>query len=105
MKKVLVIALSMMLGAGSSAVWAQVAGSPTVTEIQVQQDEFVKIDPADLPQAVAQTLAKDYAGTSVKEAYVKETDGTKIYKIIVVSADGAETTVLLNEKGETVKEE
>ena len=103
MKKVLVMALAMMLGAGSYAAFAQVAGSPVATENQVLQDEFVKIDPADLPQAVVQTLAKDYEGTSVKEAYVKEMDGTKIYKIIVVATDGAETTVMLNEKGEAVK--
>ena len=37
-----------------------------MAEAQVPQDEFVKIDPTELPQAVMQTLAKDYEGASVK---------------------------------------
>lgn len=104
MKKVLV-ALAMILGVGSSVAFAQeVNNAAVVAEAQVPQDEFVKMDPAQLPQAVMQTLAKDYEGTSVKEAYVKEKDGAKVYKIVVTAQDGTETTVLLNEKGEAVKE-
>ena len=64
----------------------------------------VKIDPTELPQAVMQTLAKDYEGASVKEAYVKETEETTLYKIIIVTQDGQEAETLLNEKGEIVKE-
>lgn len=104
MKKVLV-ALAMILGVGSSVAFAQeVNNAAVVAEAQVPQDEFVKMDPTQLPQAVMQTLAKDYEGTSVKEAYVKEKDGAKVYKIVVTVQDGTETTVLLNEKGEAVKE-
>lgn len=102
MKKVLV-ALAMIMGVGSSAVFAQEVSNSTVTEAQVPQDEFVKMDPAELPQAVLQTLAKDYEGSSVKEAFVKEKDGAKTYKIIIVAKDGQEAEVLLNEKGEAVK--
>ena len=104
MKKVLV-ALAMILGVGSSVAFAQeVNNAAVVAEAQVPQDECVKMDPTQLPQAVMQTLAKDYEGTSVKEAYVKEKDGAKVYKIVVTAQDGTETTVLLNEKGEAVKE-
>lgn len=78
--------------------------SAIVAEAQVPQDEFVKIDPTELPQAVMQTLAKDYEGASVKEAYVKETEETTLYKIIIVTQDGQEAETLLNEKGEIVKE-
>ena len=83
--------------------FAQEVSNSTVTEAQVPQDEFVKMDPAELPQAVLQTLAKDYEGSSVKEAFVKEKDGAKTYKIIIVAKDGQEAEVLLNEKGEAVK--
>ena len=104
MKKVLA-ALVMVLGTGSSVVFAQeVNSSAIVAEAQVPQDEFVKIDPTELPQAVMQTLAKDYEGASVKEAYVKETEETTLYKIIIVTQDGQEAETLLNEKGEIVKE-
>ena len=101
MKKVLA-ALVMVLGTGSSVVFAQEVNnsSAIVAEAQVPQDEFVKIDPTELPQ----TLAKDYEGASVKEAYVKETEETTLYKIIIVTQDGQEAETLLNEKGEIVKE-
>ena len=77
MKKVLA-ALVMVLGTGSSVVFAQEVNnsSAIVAEAQVPQDEFVKIDPTELPQAVMQTLAKDYEGASVKEAYVNGRDHT-----------------------------
>ncbi|MCD8091393.1 MAG: hypothetical protein LUF01_00550 [Bacteroides sp.] len=105
MKKVLV-ALAMILGAGSSVAFAQEVNNSAevATVAQVPQDEFVKMDPTQLPQAVMQTLGKDYEGASVKEAYVKEKDGAKVYKIVVSAQDGTETTVILNEKGEAVKE-
>ena len=96
MKKVLA-ALVMVLGTGSSVVFAQEVNnsSAIATEAQV---------PQELPQAVMQTLAKDYEGASVKEAYVKETEETTLYKIIIVTQDGQEAETLLNEKGEIVKE-
>lgn len=103
MKKALV-ALAMIMGVGSSVVFAQEVNNQTVTEAQVPQDEFVKMDPTELPQAVMQTLAKEHEGSSVKEAYVKEKDGAKIYKVIIVAQDGQETKAILNENGETVKE-
>ena len=50
MKKVLA-ALVMVLGTGSSVVFAQEVNnsSAIVAEAQVPQDEFVKIDPTELP--------------------------------------------------------
>lgn len=105
MKKVLV-ALAMIMGVGSSVAFAQEVNDSVTTavESQVPQDEFVKMDPTELPQAVMQTLAKDYEGSSIKEAYVKEKDGAKIYKVIIVAQDAQETEAILNEKGEAVKE-
>lgn len=103
MKKVLV-ALALVMGLGTSVAFAQEVNNTTGLETtQTPQDEFVKMDPTELPQAVMETLAKDYEGASVKEAYVKEKDGTKTYKIILVTQGGQEAEVLLNEKGEAVK--
>lgn len=105
MKKVLV-AVALILATGSSVVLAQeVNGSAaTVAEAQVTQDEFVKMNPEELPQAVLETLAKDYKGSTVKETYMKEKDGAKTYKVVLVGEDGVETAAILNEKGEAVKE-
>ena len=104
MKKVLV-ALALVMGLGSSVAFAQEVNNTAVVEAaQTPQNEFVKMDPAQLPQAVMQTLAKDYEGSSVKEAYVKEKDEAKIYKVVITTQDGQESTVILNEKGEAVQE-
>ena len=56
MKKVLA-ALVMVLGTGSSVVFAQEVNnsSAIVAEAQVPTDEVVKIDPTELPQDVMQT--------------------------------------------------
>jgi len=53
-------------------------------------------------------LAKDYEGASIKEAFVSERETGKVYKVIVtvIKEDQSteDVTVLLNEKGEIVKE-
>ena len=105
MKKVLVV-LAMILGVSSSVAFAQEVNNSTevVAEAQVPQVEFVKMDPAQLPQAVFEALAKDYEGSLVKEAFVKEKDEAKIYKVVITTQDDKEVQVILNEKGEAVKE-
>ena len=106
MKKVLV-AVALVMGLGSSVAFAQeVIKSTSVVEMQAQapQDDFTKIDPKDLPEAVVQALAKSYEGASIKEAYVAEKESGKVYKVLLTTSDSQEVTVLMNEKGEEVKE-
>ena len=95
MKKVLV-ALAMILGVGSSVAFAQEANDSTVAVAQVPQDDFVKLNPAELPQAVMQTLTKEHPETLVKEAYVKGKDEAKVYKVIIAAQDGTETTLVFS---------
>lgn len=106
MKKVLVT-LAMILGVSTFATFAQEVSQPVTenaTETTVQQDEFVKMDPSALPQTLLEKLATTYEGASVKEAYVKETEGKKIFKLILVTTDEKEMEVILDENGEPVKE-
>ncbi|MDD3038597.1 hypothetical protein [Bacteroides sp.] len=103
MKKLLV-AVAMVLGMGTSVAFAQEVKDSTVVEAQTPQDEFVKIDANQLPEAVMKALSKDYEGASIKEAFAKGEEGSKIYKVIVLTKEGQEVEVLLNEKGEAVKE-
>lgn len=105
MKKVLV-AVALVMGLGSSVAFAQKVINTTSVEMQVQapQDEYTKIDPKDLPEAVTQALVKNYEGAFIKEAYVAEKESGKVYKVILTTKDSQEVTVLLNEKGEEVKE-
>ena len=104
MKKVLV-AVALVMGLGSSVAFAQEVINTTSVEMQAQvpQDEF-KIDVKELPEAVAQAVAKNYEGATIKEAYVAEKESGKVYKVILTTKDSQEVTVLMNEKGEEVKE-
>ena len=102
MKKVLV-AVALVMGLGSSVAFAQEVINTTSVEMQAQvpQDE---IDVKELPEAVAQAVAKNYEGATIKEAYVAEKESGKVYKVILTTKDSQEVTVLMNEKGEEVKE-
>ena len=102
MKKVLV---AVLMGLGSSVVFAQVVKDSIAVETVVQnpQDEFTKIEMKDLPEAVTQTIAKTYEGSSIKEAFVAEKESGKVYKVIVTTKEAKDVTVLMNEKGEVVE--
>ena len=109
MKKVLV-ALAMIMGMGTSVAFAHVLKSTTGVE-HVQQDpqeEFTKIEVKDLPQVVLETLGKEYEGATIKEAFVAERETGKVYKVVLTvtleDQSTQEVTVLLNEKGEIIKE-
>ena len=69
MKKVLV-AVALVMGLGSSVAFAQEVINTTSVEMQVQvpQDEFTKIDVKELPEAVAQAVAKNYEGATIKRS-------------------------------------
>ena len=98
MKKVLV-AVALVMGLGSSVAFAQEVENSTAVETQAQapQDEFTKIDAKKLPDAVMNALAKSYEGASIKEVYSAD-------KEILTTKDSQEVTVLLDKKGEEIKE-
>ena len=93
-----------------SVAFASVSGDTLAVEqtLQTPQDEFTQIAAKELPAAVINALAKDYEGASIKEAFVSERETGKVYKVIVtvIKEDQSteDVTVLLNEKGEIVKE-
>ncbi len=105
MKKVLV-AVALVMGLGSSVAFAQEVSDTTtvVTNTQAPQDEFTKIDVKELPEAVVQAIAKKYEGAAITEAYTAEKESGKIYKVVLTTEDVQVLTVLMNEKGEEVKE-
>lgn len=101
MKKVLV-AVAMIMGMGTAAM-ANSLNNPMTIVMQV--NDFTPIEVADLPQAVQDALAKDFAEKTIKEAAVETAeDGTKTFKVTLTDAAGAESIVLFNEKGEVVSE-
>lgn len=101
MKKVL-FAAALVMGLGSSVAFANNMESDV--EIVAMVNEYKPIDVKELPQAVLDTIKKDYAESTVKEAAVEVAeDGAKTYKVTLVDAAGTESAVLFNEKGEVVK--
>ena len=102
MKK-MIFTLAMFLGLGSSVAFANDVN--TRIEITTPADEFTSIELKDLPQAVQETLAKDFANQAIKAAAVavNEEAGTSTYKVTLEGEDSTETIVLLSDKGEILE--
>ncbi len=101
MKK-LVLLVAVLFGLGGATMFAHTNFQET--KVEITQDEFVKIEVADLPEAVAEALKKDYVDFTVLEAFVGTKDDAKIYKLVLRDAESNETVLLMNEKGEKIVE-
>lgn len=102
MKKVM-IAVALVMGLGTTVAYAGTATS-IQTGIVMMADEFAPIEVKDLPTAVQEAIAKNYAESTIKEAAVEvKEDGTKTYKVVLTDKEGKENTVLFNEQGEVLQ--
>ena len=102
MKK-LFVAVALVMGVGTTVAFAA-DNQTTAASVAVAVNDFVPVEVDDLPQAVKDTLAKDYADYMVKEAAVEANeDGTQTYKVTLTALDDTEQTVLLSENGEVLK--
>lgn len=97
-KLVLAVVMMMSVGAFSSSMMAQEVTDSAAPQKEAVKDEFTKIEPSTLPDAVQQSLGKSYAGATVKEAFLSEENGVKIFKLIL-DKEGAETTLFMDETG------
>ena len=68
----------------------------------VVQDDFKEVKVSELPQAVQESVAKDFKGATVSKAY-KNAKGE--FKLVVSTSDGAKRTLLANSKGEWIKKQ
>ncbi|HJD91597.1 MULTISPECIES: hypothetical protein [Bacteroides] len=101
MKK-LVLTVALFFGLGTVATYAQQEVKEQAVQ-EVVQDEFVKIEISELPEAVVNTIKKDYEESTVQEAYVSEKYGIKTYKVVLKDQEDQETTVFFNENGEKLE--
>lgn len=102
MKK-LFVAVALVMGVGTTVAFAA-DNQTTAASVAVAVNDFVPVEVDDLPQAVKDTLAKDYADYMVKEAAVEANeDGSQTYKVTLTAQDDTEQTVLLSENGEVLK--
>ena len=97
MKK-LFVAVALVMGLGTSVAFADnfMVDSVTITMI----NDFTPIEVKDLPAAVTEAIAKNFAESTVKEA---AEDGSKTYQVVLTDKEGTESTVFFNEKGEILK--
>ena len=96
------VAVALVMGLGTSVAFADnfMVDSVTITMI----NDFTPIEVKDLPAAVTEAIAKNFAESIVKEAAVEATeDGSKTYQVVLTDKEGTENTVFFNEKGEILK--
>lgn len=97
MKKIfLTTAIIASLGLGSALTAQSKMVISTDTTEQVIQ-EFTKIEISALPEVVVKAVAKDYEGSTIKEAF--ENKEAKLYKV-VITVNEKDLTVVYDEKGE-----
>ncbi|MDT0677543.1 hypothetical protein [Autumnicola musiva] len=73
------------------------AESQISTEV-VAGDEFEKIEVSALPSAVTTAIETDYAEATIQEAWVKEKEDKKVYKI-KLTVNGEEKKVYADAEG------
>ncbi len=83
----------------SRLIAAQDAETTTVAEA-VQ--DFKEVKASEVPQTVKDAIAKDFTGATISTAYVNAQGD---YKIELATADAKKATVMVNQKGELVKNE
>lgn len=97
MKKVL-FAVALVMGLGSSVAFA--GNMVSDVEIVVMVNDYKPIEVKDLPQAVQDTIKKDFADLTIKEAAVEESEeGTKTYKVTFTDAEGIGQRSVLQREG------
>lgn len=75
------------------------------TETSVtMKTEYTAVEVDSLPEAISQAVETDFAGSSIKEAYID--DKEEKYKLVLETEAGAEThKVYITKEGEWVKED
>jgi len=84
------VAVALVMGLGTTVAFAENLTSGVETVMAVN----------DLPAAVTEAIAKNFAESTVKEA---AEDGSKTYQVVLTDKEGTESTVFFNEKGEILK--
>lgn len=98
-------ALGLFFATTTQAQGTSEASEVVSTEVAVaSQDEYEKIEVAELPSAVNLAIETDYAGAATKEVWVKEKEGKKVYKI-KLDVNGEEKKVYADAEGNWIKKE
>lgn len=108
MKKMCLTALAataMMFSVESVTAQVYEEATPQQPEIQKQKDDMEKIEVKELPEKVQQAVDRDFQGATVAEAYVKEKDGKKKYKLVLTTQEGESKELYADEEGNWIQKE
>lgn len=102
MKKLAFLSVMMFTAMASANLFAveNVKPADGCATITIQQEDFKKIEIKDIPAAVAGAITEEFTESEITEAFVKETEEGKIYKVTVKTVDNGEISVIINENGE-----
>ena len=87
------VAVALVMGLGTTVAFAENLTSGVETVMAV--NDFTPIEVKDLPAAVTEAIAKNFAESTVKEAAVEAAeDGSKTYQVVLTDKEGTESTVI-----------
>ena len=96
------VAVALVMGLGTTVAFAENLTSGVETVMAV--NDFTPIEVKDLPAAVTEAIAKNFAESTVKEAAVEAAEGgSSSNHFVLTDKEGTESTVFFNEKGEILK--
>lgn len=110
MKKICltVVAASAMLFSAQTLSAQEVAQAQVEVEETVEQraqDDYLQIEIQELPAEVQQAVERDFAGATIAEAFVKETEGEQEFKLKVTTAEGEEKELHADAQGNWIDKE
>lgn len=77
----------------------------TQDQVVIEQEvkDYVSIEVEEVPTEVTDALERDYEGATISEAFVKEKDGEKTYKLKVTTVDGEEKELYADAEGNWIE--
>ena len=75
------VAVALVIGLGTTVAFAENLTSGVETVMAV--NDFTPIEVKDLPAAVTEAIAKNFAESTVKEAAMEAADGSKTYQVVL----------------------
>ena len=80
---------------------AQVEGQDRTTMEQrtQQQEDYQQVEVSELPSEVQQAVERDFQGSTVSEAHVRDQQGEKSYKIVISTQDGQSRELYADAQG------
>ena len=99
-----VAAAAMMFSAQTTiAQETEVEAAPT-EQVAQQEENFQAIEVQDLPEAVQQAVARDYATATISEVFENQNEGEKKYKIVFTDEAGETIKVYADAEGNWIED-